>query len=96
MLAWLVATAFSRGSAADGCQPAQHVLYPALSTPPPVSRQADYVAEESWRTCSNACKERPFGTLGTAMLDDQSLFTRSDGIGRLWAISTSLIDNPHP
>src|ERR1700730_14513190 len=31
-----------------------------------------------------------------AMLGDQSLFTRSDGIERLWEISTPLIENPPP
>jgi glucose-6-phosphate 1-dehydrogenase len=31
-----------------------------------------------------------------AMMGDQSLFTRSDGIERLWEISTSLLDNPPP
>ncbi|MGH3175287.1 MAG: hypothetical protein ACRDPF_15650, partial [Streptosporangiaceae bacterium] len=31
-----------------------------------------------------------------AMLGDQSLFTRSDGIERLWEISTPLLDNPPP
>jgi glucose-6-phosphate 1-dehydrogenase len=29
-----------------------------------------------------------------AMIGDQSLFTRSDGIERLWEISTPLLDNP--
>ena len=29
-----------------------------------------------------------------AMLGDQSLFTRSDGIERLWEISTPLLDHP--
>jgi glucose-6-phosphate 1-dehydrogenase len=31
-----------------------------------------------------------------AMIGDQSLFTRSDGIERLWEISTPLLDNPPP
>jgi glucose-6-phosphate 1-dehydrogenase len=31
-----------------------------------------------------------------AMLGDQSLFTSSDGIERLWEISTPLLDNPPP
>jgi glucose-6-phosphate 1-dehydrogenase len=31
-----------------------------------------------------------------AMLGDQSLFTRSDGIERLWEISAPLIENPPP
>jgi len=31
-----------------------------------------------------------------AMLGDQSLFTRSDGIERLWEISAPLLDNPPP
>ena len=31
-----------------------------------------------------------------AMAGDQSLFTRSDGIERLWEISTPLLDNPPP
>jgi glucose-6-phosphate 1-dehydrogenase len=31
-----------------------------------------------------------------AMLGDQSLFTRADGIERLWEISTPLIENPPP
>ena len=31
-----------------------------------------------------------------AMLGDQSLFTRSDGIERLWEISTPLLENPPP
>jgi glucose-6-phosphate 1-dehydrogenase len=31
-----------------------------------------------------------------AMLGDQSLFTRADGIERLWAISAPLLDNPPP
>jgi len=31
-----------------------------------------------------------------AMLGDQSLFTRSDGIERLWEVSTPLIENPPP
>ena len=31
-----------------------------------------------------------------AMMGDQSLFTRSDGIERLWEISTPLLDNPPP
>ena len=30
------------------------------------------------------------------MIGDQSLFTRSDGIERLWEISTPLLDNPPP
>ncbi|HEX9528722.1 MAG TPA: hypothetical protein VF951_14585, partial [Streptosporangiaceae bacterium] len=30
------------------------------------------------------------------MLGDQSLFTRSDGIERLWEISAPLIENPPP
>jgi glucose-6-phosphate 1-dehydrogenase len=30
------------------------------------------------------------------MLGDQSLFTSSDGIERLWEISTPLIENPPP
>jgi glucose-6-phosphate 1-dehydrogenase len=31
-----------------------------------------------------------------AMIGDQSLFTRSDGIERLWEISTPLLENPPP
>ena len=31
-----------------------------------------------------------------AMLGNQSLFTRSDGIERLWEVSTPLLDNPPP
>jgi len=31
-----------------------------------------------------------------AMLGDQSLFTRSDGIERLWEVSAPLIENPRP
>ncbi|WP_443081106.1 hypothetical protein [Streptomyces sp. PmtA] len=31
-----------------------------------------------------------------AMLGDQSLFTRSDGIERLWEVSTPLLQNPPP
>jgi glucose-6-phosphate 1-dehydrogenase len=31
-----------------------------------------------------------------AMTGDQSLFTRSDGIERLWKISAPLLDNPPP
>ena len=31
-----------------------------------------------------------------AMLGDQALFTRSDGIERLWEISMPLLDNPPP
>jgi glucose-6-phosphate 1-dehydrogenase len=31
-----------------------------------------------------------------AMIGDQSLFTRSDGIERLWEIATPLLDNPPP
>ncbi|MGW1888756.1 glucose-6-phosphate dehydrogenase [Streptomyces sp. NPDC002004] len=31
-----------------------------------------------------------------AMLGDQSLFTRSDGIERLWEVSTPLLDDPPP
>ena len=31
-----------------------------------------------------------------AMLGDQSLFTRSDGIERLWEISMPLLDHPPP
>ncbi len=31
-----------------------------------------------------------------AMLGDQSLFTNSEGIERLWEISTPLLDNPPP
>jgi glucose-6-phosphate 1-dehydrogenase len=31
-----------------------------------------------------------------AMVGDQSLFTRSDGIERLWEISTPLLENPRP
>ncbi len=31
-----------------------------------------------------------------AMIGDQSLFTRSDGIERLWEISTPLLENPRP
>jgi glucose-6-phosphate 1-dehydrogenase len=31
-----------------------------------------------------------------AMVGDQSLFTRADGIERLWEISTPLLDNPPP
>ena len=31
-----------------------------------------------------------------AMIGDQSLFTRSDGIERLWEISTPLLDDPPP
>jgi glucose-6-phosphate 1-dehydrogenase len=31
-----------------------------------------------------------------AMLGDQSLFTSSDGIERLWAISEPLLQNPPP
>ena len=31
-----------------------------------------------------------------AMIGDQSLFTRSDGIERLWEISTPLRANPRP
>jgi len=30
------------------------------------------------------------------MTGDQSLFTRSDGIERLWEISAPLLDNPPP
>jgi glucose-6-phosphate 1-dehydrogenase len=30
------------------------------------------------------------------MLCDQSLFTRADGIERLWEISAPLLDNPPP
>jgi glucose-6-phosphate 1-dehydrogenase len=31
-----------------------------------------------------------------AMLGDQALFTRSDGIERLWEISAPLLDDPPP
>src|SRR5260370_31280894 len=31
-----------------------------------------------------------------AMIGDQSLFSRSDGIERLWEISTPLLENPPP
>jgi glucose-6-phosphate 1-dehydrogenase len=31
-----------------------------------------------------------------AMHGDQSLFTRADGIERLWEISAPLLDNPPP
>ena len=31
-----------------------------------------------------------------AMLGDQSLFTRSDGIDRVWEISQPLLDSPPP
>jgi glucose-6-phosphate 1-dehydrogenase len=31
-----------------------------------------------------------------AMVGDQSLFTRSDGMERLWEISAPLLDNPPP
>jgi len=31
-----------------------------------------------------------------AMLGDQSLFTRADGIERLWEVSAPLIENPPP
>ena len=31
-----------------------------------------------------------------AMMGDQSLFTRSDGVERLWEISAPLLDNPPP
>jgi Glucose-6-phosphate 1-dehydrogenase len=31
-----------------------------------------------------------------AMVGDQSLFTRSDGIERLWEISEPLLENPPP
>ena len=31
-----------------------------------------------------------------AMIGDQALFTRSDGIERLWEISAPLLDNPPP
>ena len=31
-----------------------------------------------------------------AMLGDQALFTRSDGIERLWEISMPLLDSPPP
>ena len=31
-----------------------------------------------------------------AMIGDRSLFTRSDGIERLWEISAQLLDNPPP
>ena len=31
-----------------------------------------------------------------AMLGDQSLFTRSDGIERLWEVSTPLLEHPPP
>ena len=31
-----------------------------------------------------------------AMLGDQALFTRSDGIERLWEVATPLLDNPPP
>jgi glucose-6-phosphate 1-dehydrogenase len=31
-----------------------------------------------------------------AMIGDQALFTRSDGIERLWEISTPLLENPPP
>jgi glucose-6-phosphate 1-dehydrogenase len=31
-----------------------------------------------------------------AMLGDQSLFTRADGIERLWEISAPLLENPPP
>ena len=31
-----------------------------------------------------------------AMVGDQSLFTRSDGIERVWEISALLLDNPPP
>ena len=31
-----------------------------------------------------------------AMLGDQSLFTRADGIERLWDVSAPLLDNPPP
>jgi glucose-6-phosphate 1-dehydrogenase len=31
-----------------------------------------------------------------AMVGDQSLFTRSDGIERPWEISTPLLENPPP
>jgi len=31
-----------------------------------------------------------------AMIGDQALFTRSDGIERLWEVSTPLLENPPP
>jgi glucose-6-phosphate 1-dehydrogenase len=31
-----------------------------------------------------------------AMLGDQSLFTSSDGVERVWEISAPLLDNPRP
>jgi glucose-6-phosphate 1-dehydrogenase len=31
-----------------------------------------------------------------AMLGDQALFTRADGVERLWEISAPLLDNPPP
>jgi glucose-6-phosphate 1-dehydrogenase len=31
-----------------------------------------------------------------AMLGDRSLFTRADGIERLWEVSAPLLDNPPP
>ena len=31
-----------------------------------------------------------------AMIGDQSLFTRSDGVERVWEISTPLLENPPP
>jgi glucose-6-phosphate 1-dehydrogenase len=58
------------------------------------STKMEFSYEESF-TSANALEgyER---LILLAMLGDQSLFTRSDGIERVWEISQPLLDNPPP
>ena len=49
---------------------------------------------DSWAAANNL--EGYERLILNAMLGDQSLFTRSDGIERLWEISMPLLDNPPP
>ncbi|RPI09008.1 MAG: glucose-6-phosphate dehydrogenase, partial [Actinobacteria bacterium] len=49
---------------------------------------------DSWAAANNL--EGYERLILNAMLGDQSLFTRSDGIERLWEISMPLLDNPLP
>ena len=49
---------------------------------------------DSWAAANNL--EGYERLILNAMLGDQALFTRSDGIERLWEISMPLLDNPPP
>ncbi|HTN79074.1 MAG TPA: glucose-6-phosphate dehydrogenase, partial [Acidimicrobiales bacterium] len=66
--------------------------------PGPVMQLAEVAMQfrytDSWAASNNL--EGYERLILNAMLGDQALFTRSDGVERLWEISTPLLENPPP